>query len=54
MRRKGIGFVLARRKNNFVENISNGEKMFLRRVGGSYVLDVDFVSEKEGVFVGQA
>ena len=41
-------------KDNFVENISSGEKMFLRRVGGSYVLDVDFVSEKEGFFGGLA
>ena len=43
-----------REKDNFVENILSGEKMFLRRVGGSYVLDVDFVSEKEMVFGGLA
>ena len=41
-------------KDNFVENISSGEKMFLRRVGGSYVLNVDSVSEKEGVLGGLA
>ena len=52
MRRRAIGFVSALGKNNFVENILSGEKMFLRRVGGSYVLDVDFVSEKDGFFAG--
>ena len=41
-------------KDNFVENIESGEKMYLRRVGGSYVLDVDFVSERDRVFQGQA
>ena len=40
-------------EDNFVENIESGDKMFMRRVGGSYVLDVDFVAAKEGVFVGR-
>ena len=29
--------------DNFVENIHSGEKIWMRKAGGSYVMDVDFV-----------
>ena len=38
-------------EDNFVENIGSGEKIWMRKVGGSYVMDVDFV---ESGFRGQA
>ena len=41
-------------QDNFVENLKNGEKMFMKRVGGSYVLEVDFVEDRTGVFQGRA
>ena len=41
-------------QDNFVENLKNGENMFMKRVGGSYVLEVDFVEDRTGVFQGRA
>ena len=35
-------------EDNFIENVRTGEKVFMRRKGRSYVLDVEFMKKVDG------
>ena len=41
-------------ENNFIMNVESGKKIMMKRKGGSFVIEANFVKKLEPVFARQA